>query len=219
MRTQPDAIIRQLEIHNSRINKEDIIRAAHKEGVPEFFEGLRMALDPLVTFGVKQVPATLSDHENAQGLSWEVFKDLADKLINRELTGHAARDAIELAQTIATAEQWNDWYRRILIKDLRCGVSEKTVNKVVPGTVPVFTCQLAHDAANHEKKMVGKKQVEVKLDGVRVITVIHDVNGEKVEMFSRNGKQFHNFDHIITELKAVLQEKPAPYPMMLDGLG
>jgi len=217
MRTQPDAIIRQLEIHNSRLNKEDIIRAAHKEGVPEFFEGLRMALDPLVTFGVKQVPATLSDHENAQGLSWEVFKDLADKLINRELTGHAARDAIELAQTIATTEQWNDWYRRILIKDLRCGVSEKTVNKVVPGTVPVFTCQLAHDAANHEKKLVGKKQIEVKLDGVRVITVIHDVNGEKVEMFSRNGKQFHNFEHIITELKAVLQEKPAPYPMMLDG--
>ena len=30
----------------------------------------------------------------------------------------------------ATVEEWNDWYRRILIKDLRCGVSEKTVNNV-----------------------------------------------------------------------------------------
>ena len=213
MRTQPDAIIRQLEIHNSRLNKEDIIRAAYDEGLPEFFEGLRMALDPLVTFGVKQVPER-SDVLTGQGLSWEVFKELAEKLQNRELTGHAARDAIELAMGVATTEQWNDWYRRILIKDLRCGVSEKTVNKVVPGTVPVFTCALAHDSAKHEKKMIGKKQIEIKLDGVRVITTIR---GNKVEMFSRNGKQFHNFGHIIAEIEEVLKDYPAPYPLMLDG--
>ena len=213
MRTQPDHIIRQLEIHNSRLNKEDIIRAAHEEGLPEFFEGVKMALDPLVTFGVKQVPVR-SDVLSGQGLAWSNFKMLAEQLQNRELTGHAARDAIELCMQTATTEQWNDWYRRILIKDLRCGVSEKTVNKVVPGTVPVFTCQLAHDSANHEKKMVGKKQIEIKLDGVRVITTIR---GNKVEMFSRNGKQFHNFGHIIAELEEVLKDHPAPYPLVLDG--
>ena len=75
-----------------------------------------------------------------QGLDWDSFKVLANQLINRELTGHAARDAIELARSVATTEQWNGFYRRILIKDLRCGMSEKTVNKVAPGTVPVFTC-------------------------------------------------------------------------------
>jgi len=116
--------------------------------------------------------------------------------------------------SVATTEQWNDWYRRILIKDLRCGVSEKTVNKVVPGTVPVFTCALAHDSLKHEKKMAGKKQIEVKLDGVRVLAVCQ---GGKVEMFSRNGKQFHNFDHIIAEIESVLAEKPAPYDCVLDG--
>src|SRR5210317_718499 len=213
MRTQPDAIIRQLEIHPSRLNKEAIIQAAHDEGLPEFFEGLRMALDPLVTFGVKQVPER-SDVLTGQGLSWEVFVELAEKLQNRELTGHAARDAIELAKGVATTEQWNGWYRRILIKDLRCGVSEKTVNKVVPGTVPVFTCALAHDSAKHEKKMVGKKQIEIKLDGVRVITIIQ---GNKVEMFSRNGKQFHNFGHIIAEIEQVIKDYPVPYPLVLDG--
>src|SRR5210317_2234285 len=95
MRTQPDAIIRQLEIHPSRLNKEAIIQAAHEEGVPEFFEGLRMALDALVTFGVKQVPER-SDVLTGQGLAWDIFLDLAHKLQSRELTGHAARDAIEL---------------------------------------------------------------------------------------------------------------------------
>ena len=172
-----------------------------------------MALDALVTFGVKQVPER-SDVLTGQGLPWTAFVELANKLQARELTGHAARDAIELAMSVATTEQWNGWYRRILIKDLRCGMSEKTVNKVVPGCIPVFTCALAHDSAKHEKKMTGKKQIEIKLDGVRVITIIQ---GNKVEMFSRNGKQFHNFGHIIQELEAVVKEYPVPYPLVLDG--
>ena len=219
MRTQPQEIIRKLEADNSRLAKEAVIQSAMEEGLDEFFEGVKMALDPLVTFGVKQVP---SKEENevlsAQGCEWKIFKELADKLISRELTGHAARDAIELVMNTATAEQWNMFYRRILIKDLRCGVSEKTVNKIAKKfpqySIPTFTCPLAHDSANHEKKMVGKKQIEIKLDGVRVITIIR---GDKVEMFSRNGKQFHNFGHIIEEIEQVVSQKPAPYDLVLDG--
>ena len=78
----------------------------------------------------------------------------------------------------------------------------------------MFTCALAHDSAKHEKKMTGKKQIEIKLDGVRVITIIQ---GNKVEMFSRNGKQFHNFGHIIAELEEVIKDYPVPYPLVLDG--
>jgi DNA ligase-1 len=219
MRTQPQDIIKRLEDHNGRLEKETIIFNAMAEGLDEFFEGVTMALDPLVTFGVKQVPERNETPERGQGLIWRDFKVLANQLINRELTGHAARDAIELVMSVATVEQWNGFYRRILIKDLRCGVSEKTVNKVAKKfngkySIPTFTCSLAHDSANHEKKMVGKKQIEIKLDGVRVITIIQ---GDKVEMFSRNGKQFHNFGHIIDEIKAVIKDHPVPYPLVLDG--
>ena len=219
MRTQPQAIIEKLEADNSRLAKESILLDAMNEGLDEFFEGVKMALDPLHTFGVKQVP-TKDTVISGQGCEWKVFVELADKLNKRELTGHAARDAINLVMSSATAEQWNGFYRRILIKDLRCGVSEKTVNNVAKKNgfdkyiVPTFTCQLAHGSANHEKKMVGPKQIEIKLDGVRVLTVIKD---GKVEMFSRNGKQFHNFGHIIEELEAVLKQKPAPYDLVLDG--
>ena len=217
MRTQPQEVIAKLEADNSRLAKEAVIQSAMEEGLDEFFVGLRMALDPLVTFGVKQVPER-SDVLTGQGLSWGNFETLANQLIKRELTGHAARDAIELAMGVATTEQWNMFYRRILIKDLRCGVSEKTVNKVAKKfpqySIPIFTCPLAHDSANHEKKMTGSKQIEIKLDGVRVLTI---VRGNKVEMFSRNGKQFHNFGHIITEIEEVLKEKPAPYDIVLDG--
>ena len=217
MRTQPQDIIAQLEADNSKLAKQAIIKSAMEEGLDEFFEGITMALDPLVTFGVKKVPER-SDVLTGQGLIWRDFKVLANQLINRELTGHAARDAIELVMSVATTEQWNGFYRRVLIKDLRCGMSEKTINKVAKDfpqyAVPIFTCALAHDSANHEKKMTGVKQIEVKLDGVRVLAVC---KGGKVELFSRNGKQFHNFDHIIAEIEAVLAAKPAPYDCVLDG--
>ena len=217
MRTQPQDIITQLEADNSKLAKQAILLEAMQEGLDEFFEGITMALDPLVTFGVKKVPER-SDVLTGQGLDWGSFKVLAEQLRNRELTGHAARDAIELAMGVATTEQWNGFYRRILIKDLRCGMSEKTVNKVAKEfpqyVVPVFGCQLAHDGANHPKKMTGIKQIEVKLDGVRVLAVC---KGGKVELFSRNGKQFHNFPHIIAEIEAVLAAKPAPYDCVLDG--
>ena len=222
MRTQPQEVISKLEADNSRLAKEKVLLEAMEEGLNEFFEGVRMALDPLVTFGVKQVPESKVD---GQGLKWEVFKKLAQQLQDRELTGHDARDAILLTRDIATQDQWNMFYRRILIKDLRCGVSEKTVNKIAnmfpQYSIPVFTCPLAHDSANHEKKMIGKKQVEVKLDGVRVITVIQGDTSHgklsRVEMFSRNGKQFHNFGHIIAEIEAVIKDSPPPYDLVLDG--
>ena len=222
MRTQPQEVITKLEADNSRLAKELVLAGAMHEGLDEFFEGVKMALDPLYTFGVKKVPESKVD---GQGLKWEVFKKLADQLHARELTGHDARGAILLTRDIATMEQWNKFYRRILIKDLRCGVSEKTVNKVAKDfpqySIPIFTCPLAHDSANHEKKMIGKKQVEVKLDGVRVITIIQGDtshgNFSRVEMFSRNGKQFHNFGHIISEIEEVIKDNPPPYDLVLDG--
>ena len=211
-----EEIIHQLELHPSRLDKEKIISEAMEQGLDDFFEGIRMALDPLVTFGVKIVPE--KETEKSQNFLWEDFRKLANKLIQRELTGHAARDAILTAMESATKEEWNGFYRRVLIKDLRCGVSEKTINKIAKKfpkyAIPIFSCPLAHDSANHEKKMIGKKQIEIKLDGVRVLTIIRQ---NKVEMFSRNGKQFHNFGHIISEIENVLKEDPAPHDLVLDG--
>ena len=210
--------IHNLETHNSRINKEQILEAAMEDGVDEFFEGLRYALDKMITFGVKEVP--VKHDPTGQGLPWEAFVALVDKLCRRELTGHAARDAILIQMATATQEQWNDWYRRILQKDLKCGVSEKTVNKVAKKQkrpeyqIPVFECMLAHDGANHEKKITGVKLLEPKLDGVRCITVI-DYETREVKQFTRNGKELVNFTHITDALEARIDEFGRSY--VLDG--
>jgi len=217
MRTQPQEIIAKLEADNSRLAKEQIIEDSMNEGLDEFFEGVKMCLDKLHTFGVKQVPeATV----NGQGLAWQPFAELADALYKRKLTGHAAKDAIELAMGVATIDQWNMFYRRILIKDLRCGVSEKTVNKIAKKLkldkyqVPVFECMLAHDSANHEKKVTGKKLLEPKLDGVRAITVV-DYEQRSVTMYTRNGKVLENFSHITSALENYMDEIGRSY--VLDG--
>jgi DNA ligase-1 len=189
-------IIAELEADNSRLAKEAIIQE-HVDNA-ELFEGFRMALDNLYTFGVKKVPT--HGGPDGQGLPWAAFKELANLLYTRQLTGHDARDAIELALSASKQEEWNYWYRRILIKDLRCGVSEKTINKVKKNSVPVFECMLAHDGANHEKKITGKKLIEPKLDGVRVITVIN-IENRTVSQYTRNGKELVNFGHITESLE------------------
>jgi DNA ligase-1 len=79
--------------------------------------------------------------------------------------------------------------------------------------IPVFECQLAHDGANHESKIDGNKMIEVKLDGVRVISVVYPDG--RVDQFSRNGKELVNFPAIrsqFTAMSAALEE-----PMVFDG--
>lgn len=185
---KPWNVIQELESNNSSLFKQDVIKANIDN--QEFITGATMCLDPLVTFGVKQVPTTDTD---GPGVSWDLFKSLADKLIARDLTGHAARDAIQTIADHSTIEQWNDWYRRILIKDLRCGTGAKLINKVQKDTIPLFGCMLAHDGAKHPKKIVGECFIEYKYDGVRVIAIVQ--NGDAT-LYSRNGKLLENFPHI-----------------------
>ncbi len=216
MSAQTTRVIHALETHNSRLNKEAIIEAEARAGNDVFFEGVRLALDPMITFGVKKVPK--HGGPDGQGLPWDGFRALADSLAKRELTGDAARKAIELALSCATQSEWNDWYMRILQKDLRAGFSESTVNKVTKKInpaymIPVFECQLAHDSANHESKVCGKKLIEVKLDGVRVLTIVYP-NGQ-VNQYSRNGKELVNFGHIKEQFEKVSTGLTEPW--VFDG--
>jgi DNA ligase-1 len=212
----PWEIVQELEENNSRLIKEAVIKVVAVQGNDWFFEGCRLALDPMVTFGLKQVPEKKDN--TGDGLPRELFLELCRQLTARTATGNYARELVIQAMAMATQEQWNGWYRRILIKDLRCGVSEKTINKVVEKInvnyiVPTFACQLAHDSANHEGKLAGQKLIEVKLDGVRVITVVWPDG--RVLQFSRNGKELVNFEHIKQEL--ALNASTFTEPMVLDG--
>lgn len=209
-------VISDLEIHPSRLNKEAIIQAQADAGNDEFFEGCRLAFDSMITFGLKQIPE--KKDEDGPGLPWDSFTLALTGFTTRNVTGNTARDMIQAMMKSATKAEWNGWYRRILIKDMRAGFSETTVNKVVGKEhkkyiIPVFSCQLAHDSNGHENKVAGNKLIEVKLDGVRVITIVHPDG--RVDQFSRNGKELVNFPHVKEQIAKVAHSfKEA---MVLDG--
>ena len=192
------ALISKLEATNSRLNKESIVGTII--GSPdeyEFFDGAKLALNSLVTFGIKKIPTRSG--KDGPGLDYQSFALALTGFINRSLTGNAAREAVDRMMAKSTNDQWNLWYRRILLKDLDCGMSEKTINKVCKNQkrkdlmVPVFSCQLAKDSEGVEP--TGSVAIEVKLDGVRVITIVYPNGDEKatVEQYSRNGKVLENF--------------------------
>ena len=192
--------IRDLESSDSRIHKEKTIEKAlmaAKLGSTDaqcFLFNCYQAYNPFYAFNIRQVPETdgLINKPNPWPRFWALLEDLR----TRGITGNRARDKIQECAEEFDSEEWNNLARRVLIKDLRCGISEKTLNKVLGKTeykIPVFTCQLAQDSTDQPKKLKGIKRLEVKLDGVRVLAV---VDGANVTLFSRNGKEFENFPQI-----------------------
>ena len=196
--------IRDLESSDSRIHKEKVIEKAlmaAKLGSADaqaFLFNCYQAYNPFYTFHVRQVAEVHG--QSGKPNAWPRFWALLESLRTRSVTGDAARQAIEDCSTLFNDEEWNTVCRRVIIKDLRCGISEKTINKVVGKTeykIPVFTCQLAQDSTDQPKKLTGIKRLEPKLDGVRVLAVVQGMN---VSLFSRNGKEFQNFPQIATSI-------------------
>ena len=216
--------IRDLESSDSRLHKERVIEKAlmaAKLGSANaqcFLFNCYQAYNPYYTFHVKQVPES-SGIEHAEN-PWPVFWGLLEGLRTRSFSGHRARDAILETMKRFDSLEWNNLCRRVIIKDLRCGISEKTLNKVLGRTewkIPVFTCQLAQDSTDQPKKLKGIKRLECKLDGVRVLAV---VQGSDVTLYSRNGKQFENFPQIaeaIEEHRKAFLNIPHGGRFVLDG--
>jgi DNA ligase-1 len=217
--------IRDLESSDSRLHKEKVIEKAlmaSKLGSANaqcFLFNCYQAYNPYYTFHVRQVPES-EGIEHAEN-PWPVFWGLLEGLRTRSFSGHRARDAILETMKRFDSVEWNNLCRRVLIKDLRCGISEKTLNKVLGKTewkIPVFSCQLAQDSTDQPKKLRGIKRLECKLDGVRVLAV---VQGTDVTLYSRNGKVFANFPQIAQAIednrKALRLPSHTSYSFVLDG--
>ena len=218
--------IRDLEASDSRLHKESVIEKAlmaaklGSSNAQCFLFNCYQAYNPYYVFGVKKVPETkdLTGKSNP----WPKFWAMLEGLRTRSLTGHNAKTAIEFMSEQFDSVEWNGLARRVIIKDLRCGISEKTLNKVLGNTewkIPVFTCQLATDSEKHTAKMTGPKRIEQKLDGVRVLAVVTKTT---VNLYSRNGKPFDNFPHIVESLEDIKNKfakilQLHPHGFVLDG--
>jgi DNA ligase-1 len=193
--------IQQLEQRPGRIDKENVIQQAlvaaqlGDTSAQAFLFNAHQAYNAFLVFGVRQIPTTSGVTDAAN--PWPVFWTLLEDLRTRAITGHRARDRIQEVSQLFDSAEWNNVCARVLTKDLRCGISEKTINKIVADTeyaIPVFSCQLAQDSTDHQTKMSGVKRLEVKLDGQRVLAI---VDGASVNLYSRNGQPMENFPQIV----------------------
>lgn len=162
-------LINDLRQTNSRLQKEQVLKYSNitEQRV------LHYAYNPHLRFGIANVTANSKLGEPND----ELF-NLLDLLANKTLIGNAARNAV-----YEHAEKYGDLIYLICRKDLDCGVSAKTINKVISNLIPVFNVQLAKEVPIAELKY--PLMAEVKYDGVRAIA--RSRHG-KCELFTRNGK-------------------------------
>jgi DNA ligase 1 len=180
-------IIEAIAATPARTGKEAVLKQ-HKDVLKPI---LQAAYDPYKTYGINKLP-----EPKFRSLNVGPPEVLLADLERRDLTGNAAQEAVAEMLFVLHEEQ-ADLFGRILKKDLRMGVSVKTINKVIPGCIPEFGCMLAQpfDPSRAKFPMLAQP----KLDGVRVIADIN-VDTGVVLFFSRSGKPFTTFDHLAEPL-------------------
>lgn len=132
-------LIQQIGSTSSKLEKQALVRKGIDEDVA-FRMVLDWAYNPFKTYYIaaKTLDAITSPGLRAEGVNFDgTTIKLIEALYLRTISGHEAQAAIG-----TELDRLNDpsatLLRRILLKDLRAGFSESTINKAVPGLIPEF---------------------------------------------------------------------------------
>lgn len=142
------------------------------------------------------------------GKNYSLLWDLLEDLSNRVITGHQAIMAVQQFLKKHTESQ-QKLILDIIDKDLKCGLSEVTINKVCGNVIKTYNVALAnkYDAKKH--KLDSDWVIERKLDGVRCNVINKDGT---IKCYSRQGKEITTLGKLIDELQGRL-----PNNTVLDG--
>ena len=209
-------ILEQLESDNSRLFKERVLTDNKDDLLLRDF--LTMAFDPWKNWGVAKYnrPDPLPGNSNHADVELSTFIVLLEALNRRTLTGNKAREAVEvvMSQFDAVGQKWCE---RLLWRNLRCGVSSSTINKIWPGSVVPFAVALAESlttvGVNGDFKITDPVKypvrIEAKLDGLRLIAV---KNHGEVALFTRSGTPIETLPKIVQAIKDLKTDN-----IVLDG--
>ena len=203
-------VIEQLASDNSRLAKEAILK---KNATNELLKRVfKLALNPFVQFYIRKIPS----YDTAKDVNHKSLQEALDNLSvlsDRVMTGHAAINHLQFILGSLSKEDAKI-IERIIAKDMRCGVSEATINKIWPGTIPSYPVMLA---SGYDQKLVDKIKfpayVQLKLDGMRFNAI---VKGEVVEYRSRNGKEL-TIPNKTFDLPFITMAKFYGVDMVFDG--
>lgn len=170
-------------------DKEDILR--RNQNSPTFKCILQYTYNPFVKYHIRKIPADAYGRGHAD-LNHDTWV-LLNKLTHRKITGTAARETLfeHMALLSPTAASI---LKLIVRKDLKAGIATKTINKIIPGLIPVFDCQLVENWV--DSKITYPILIGPKIDGTR---------GEKRggSIYTRRGHQISGVQHLIDYLNTV----------------
>jgi ATP-dependent DNA ligase len=180
------SILKRLEATTSRLEKEDIL-GEHADD-PTLKTAFRLALDPLVNFYIKKVPepdASKGVIQPPERLSLaSAFQDMQSKICSRLLRGHDARDHVAFLLGCLSRDD-QEVLRRVIGRNLKCGVSDATVEKIWPDLKLSYPCMLV-SPLNEKTKIKFPCMVQTKMDGMRFNAHVQD---GQVSFRSRAGKE------------------------------
>lgn len=200
-------IFEQLAATTSRLEKEAIL----KEHLADLTlrKVLFLALDPYTQFYIRRIMPYKTGVRNTHITLTQALDEL-EKFSSRTLTGNAAFHHLHWILESLDADDAKV-IERVIEKDLRCGVSEATVNKIWPNLIPTYPVMLA---SGFDEKIMNKMTypayVQLKLDGMRFNAIVE--NG-KVDFRSRNGKQID----LLGNLEAEFLQLAGELPVVFDG--
>lgn len=186
-------IMKSIEEESSKNGKEAILEK-HKDN-QEFVKALKFLLNPFIVTGIstkKMNKKRIPHFENMQALT-----SLED-VINYLSANNTGKD-VDIATlqsfiNIIGDENVQEFVKKFVTKDLKLGISEKTVNKVYgKGTIPSFGVLLAESFAKKSDKIQGKFYVTLKLDGNRCLAIKEN---EVVKFFTRKGIEMEGLSEL-----------------------
>jgi hypothetical protein len=176
-------ILKELEAISSRLEKEAILkREQHNELLKKVFF---LAYDPFTQFYIRKIP-TYQSARSEQADTLDSVLDSLTVLSNREATGNAG---IEFLTKLLSSlvEEDSKVLERVIGKDLKCGASASTANKIWPNLIHEYPCMLC---TPFDEKVMKKfnfpAYAQLKMDGMRFNAIVKD---GKCEFRSRNGKE------------------------------
>ena len=170
-------------------NEKLAILKEHKDN-KELKETIRLAYDPFTNFYIRKIPEykNIPAIAGRNTLTWAL--DALKGLSSREYTGGEGIDYLNNILYLISPED-SSIIERVISRDLRCGFSESTANKVWPDLISVYPCMLC---STSDEKLLAKMKFpayfQMKLDGMRFNAIVKD---GKVEYRSRNGKLLELF--------------------------
>ena len=118
-----------LRLMDPRADHAAVIAEAWREDCEEFFIGLDLALNPSYNFKLEKVPALPDDDEEPGTLTFAQFFNVAVGLSRERNLPEQVEQIVEDAAMAANAQEWNLWYRRILLKSLHKHLPMETIQK------------------------------------------------------------------------------------------